>query len=125
MKKTILKVLTLSLVAVMLLCTLASCGKMISGSYDSQIEFLGQKWTVTYTFKANKVEAVSKATILGNVKSETVEGTYKITENSDGSMEITFDFEKETDIFKNETVTFEQGEDYIKLGLTTYNKVQK
>lgn len=124
MKKTILKVITLSLVAVMLICTLASCGKMISGSYDTQVEIFGQKWTVTYTFTLNKVEATSKATILGSVQSETVEGTYKITENSDGSMEITFEFEKETDVFKNETVTFEQGEDYIKIGLTTYNKVQ-
>lgn len=125
MKKTILKALTLSLVAVMLICTLASCGKMISGSYDSQVELFGQKWTVTYTFTLNKVEATSKATVLGTVQSETVEGTYKITENSDGSMEITFEFEKETDVFKNETVTFEQGEDYIKLGLVTYNKVEK
>ena len=49
----------------------------------------------------------------------------QVTENSDGSMEITFEFEEETSIFKNETVTFEQGEDYIKLGLTTYNKVKK
>lgn len=125
MKKTLLKALTLSLVAVMLVCTLASCGKMIVGTYDTQIEILGQKWTVTYNFKGTKVEATSKATILGNVKSETVEGKYKIVENSDGSMEITFEFEKETDVFKNETVTFEQGEDYIKLGLTTYNKVEK
>ena len=124
MKKTILKVLTLSLVAVMLICTLASCGKMISGSYDAQIEFLGQKVTVTYTFTLNKVEATSKVTVLGNVQSETAEGTYKITENSDGSMEITFEFEKETDVFKNETVTFEEGEDYIKIGLATYNKVK-
>lgn len=124
MKKTILKVLTLSLVAVMLICTLASCGKMISGSYDAQIEFLGQKVTVTYTFTLNKVEATSKVTVLGNVQSETAEGTYKITENSDGSMEITFEFEEETDVFKNETVTFEEGEDYIKIGLATYNKVK-
>ena len=125
MKKTFLKVITLSLVTVMLVCALASCGKMVFGTYDTQIEIFGQKWTVTYNFKGTKVEATSKATVLGQVKSETVEGTYKIVENSDGSMEITFDFEKETDIFKNETVTFEQGEDYIKLGLTQYNKVEK
>ena len=125
MKKMLLKVLTLSLVAVMLACVLASCGKMIIGSYETQTELLGQKVTVTYTFKFNKVEAVSKTTILGQVNSETVEGTYKITENGDGSMEITFDFEKETDLFKNETVTFEEGEDYIKLGLVQYDKVDK
>ena len=124
MKKTILKAITLSLVAVMLLCTLASCGKMIFGSYDAQIDFLGQKVTVTYTFKMNKVEATSKVTVLGSVQSTTAEGTYKITENSDGSMEITFEFEEETDVFKNETVTFEEGEDYIKIGLITYNKVK-
>ena len=126
MKKTFLKVLTISLVAVMLVCTLASCAKMVpAGSYDAQIELFDQKRTVTYTFKGNKVEAVNKTTILGNVKTETVEGKYKITENSDGSMEITFEFEKETDLFKNETVTYKEGEDYIKLGLVTYNKVEK
>ena len=125
MKKTFIKALALTMVAIMLICALASCVKLIFGTYDTQVEILGQKWTVTYTFKGNKVEATSKATILGNVKSETAEGTFKITENSDGSMEITFEFEEETSVFKNETVTFEQGEDYIKLGLTTYNKVKK
>ena len=126
MKKTFIKVITLTLVAIMLVCSLASCGKKVeSGSYEAEIEVLGQSWNVTYTFKGSKVEAVNKITLLGNVTTETAEGKYEIVENDDGTMEITFEFEEENDSFENKTVTYTEGDGYIELGGVKYNKVEK
>ena len=125
MKKLSKKVLALALVAVMMLGCLAGCGKTISGSYEAKLEFLGPSWNVTYTFSGKKVEAVSKVTILGNVKNETSTGTYEITETADGSLEIAFDFEEETDLFKDSTYTFVQEESYIQIGDSQYSKVEK
>ena len=125
MKKSFVKVLALALVAVMLVSSLVSCGKKLSGSYEAELELFGQKWNVTYTFSGSDVEAVSKVTVLGTVKSTPASGTYEIVENSDGTMEITFDFETETDLFKDGTFTFAEGEDYIKIGTSQYQKVEK
>ena len=47
------------------------------------------------------------------------------TENADGSFEITFDFADETELFKDGTYTFAEGESYIKIGDSKYDKVTK
>ncbi|MBP3576813.1 MAG: hypothetical protein J6K15_01760 [Lachnospiraceae bacterium] len=125
MKNYLKKIVTTALVMVMLVCSMAACGKSLSGSYESEIEVLGQSWNVTYTFKGKNVEAVSKVTILGNVQNTTSTGTYELVENADGTMEITIDFENETDLFKDGTFTFEEAEEYIKIGKSQYNKITK
>ena len=125
MKNTMIKLLAVALVALMLVATLVSCGKSLSGAYSSKIELLGQSWDVTYTFKGSKVEAVSKATLLGKVTTEESVGEYEIIENADGSLEIKIDFEDENSLFRDGTYTLEQGEDYIKIGGVQYNKVEK
>lgn len=125
MKNTLIKLLSIALVALMLVATLVSCGKSLSGAYSSKIELLGQSWDVTYTFKGSKIEAVSKATLLGKVTTEEAFGEYEITENADGSLEIEIDFEDENSLFRDGTYTLEKGEDYIKIGGVQYNKVEK
>ena len=125
MKMSFKKFVTTALVMVMLVCSMAACGKSLSGSYESEVELLGQSWNVTYTFKGKNVEAVSKVTILGNVQNTTSTGTYELVENADGTMEITIDFENETDLFKDGTFTFEEAEEYIKIGKSQYNKIAK
>lgn len=125
MRNTVKKVLVLALVAIMLVGSFAGCGKSLSGSYEAKIEFLGQSWNVTYTFSGKKVEAVSKITILGAVDTTTCVGTYEITENADGSLEITFDYEEESDLFKDGTYTLTETDEYIKIGESQYNKVSK
>lgn len=125
MKMSFKKFMTTALVMVMLVCSMAACGKSLSGSYESEVELLGQSWNVTYTFKGKNVEAVSKVTILGNVQNTTSTGTYELVENADGTMEITIDFENETDLFKDGTFTFEEAEEYIKIGKSQYNKITK
>lgn len=125
MKKYFAKFITVTLVMVMMVCSMAACGKSVSGSYESELEFFGQSWNVTYTFKGKNVEATSKVTILGNVENTTSTGTYELVENADGTMEITFDFADETELFKDGTYTFAQGESYIKIGDSQYDKVEK
>lgn len=125
MKKIFKKILTVLLSMVVMVCSMAACGSSLSGSYESEIEFLGQSWNVTYTFKGKNVEAVSKVTILGNVENTTSTGTYELLENADGTMEITIDFENENDLFKDGTFTFEEAEGYIKIGKNQYNKIEK
>ena len=98
MKKA-LKVVALAMVAVMLCAVLASCGKTLSGKYSSD-EVLGTG--TTFEFK----------------------GRYSIKDDK-----ITFTFEEADDEKTKEelkkysgTFDFEQGDDYIKIGLATYKK---
>ena len=125
MKNTLIKLLAVVVVAVMLVATLVSCGKSLSGAYSSEVSLLGQSWDVTYTFKGSKVVAESKTTLLGQINTNECAGTYEITENADGSMEIKIDFEEENNLFKDGTYTLTQGEDYIKIGGVQYNKADK
>lgn len=126
MKKTFVKILSLALIAVMMVCVFTGCAKKVpSGSYSAELEAMGQSWKVTYTFKGGKVEAENKITFLGKVNTETSTGTYEIKENDDGTMEITFDFEEETSAFKDGTVIYEEGEDFIKLAGVKYTKAGK
>lgn len=123
MKKTSAKLFALILASVMLVCVLASCGKKVTaGSYTAEIEILGQSAGVTYTFKGNKIEAESKVEILGFENSKNAEGTYEIVKDDDGDMEIKIDFEDETDIFKDGTYSFSEGDDYIKIAGVKYEK---
>lgn len=125
MKKSFKKIITVVLTMVMLVSSLAGCGKSLSGSYEAELKVLGQSWKVIYSFSGKKVTAESKVTLLGNVETNNYEGTYEIVENEDGSMEITFDFEEESDLFKDGTFTFTEAEDYIKIAGSQYNKVDK
>ena len=119
------KIVSLVLVSVMLvgmLFALTACGKTLSGSYEAELSIFGQSTSTTYTFKGSKVEVVNKTTVLGTVNTTEFAGTYEITENDDGTMEITLSFETEDDTVKSGTYTFVEGEDYIKIGGVQYNK---
>ena len=124
--KKVLRFVALSLILVLGIGALASCGakKVPAGSYEAELSILGQGTKVTYTFSGNKVEAVQKTTVLGMVNTETAEGTYEITENDDGTMQIAFDFE-DNDVFEDKTYSYAEGEDYIKIAGVEYQKVEK
>lgn len=117
MKKA-LKVVALAMVAVMLCAVLASCGKTLSGKYSSK-EVLGTG--TTFEFKGSKVTITMKAM---GVELGSVEGKYSIKDDK-----ITLTFEETDDEKTKEelkkysgTFDFEQGDDYIKIGLATYKK---
>ena len=111
MKKTV-RLIALAMVAVMLCLALAACGKTISGKYSAEALGTG----ATYDFKGSKVTVTYKA--LGT-EVYSVECKYEIKDDK-----ITFTFESEDDDVKayNGTFDFEEGENYIKVGLTKYEK---
>ena len=120
------KIISLVLACILLVgCvfTLASCSTMLMGSYEAEVEILGQSASTTYEFSPFGFKQITKTKLLGNINTETEEGTYKIVETDDGEFEITLDFEDED--IKDKTYTFEQGEDYIKIAGVQYNKVKK
>lgn len=118
------KILSAVLVCVLLVgCVfaLASCGKTLSGKYKLDA-LIGSK---TYEFSGSKVEITYE--VGGFEKS--IEGEYKIAENDDGDLEITFTFaedEEDADDYKG-TFSFAEGtegdESYIKIGGAKYVKV--
>ena len=120
MKNTFKKVLVVALAALMLF-SLASCGKKLSGTYTADIFGTGTKMV----FDGKNVTV--SVTVLGQDVAA-VEGTYKIK-----GEEITFDFadeEADDDVNKvlealSGTQTFEEGDDYIKIGSTKYTKEAK
>ena len=121
MKKSIIKVMAFTLLAVVVCMALVSCGKTLSGEYEAELNYGIGKISVTYNFKGSKVEATVKSTnILGQVDSKTVEGKYEINED-----EITFTWEDEADGVEGGTFTFEETDKGIKIGLVEYKKVEK
>ena len=117
---------TLLVCALLLGCvlTLASCGKMLMGKYEF---VLSDSNKTTYEFMLNKVTKTTTAGIAGYTKDIVTEGTYEINEVEDGEYEITFTWtiDGEEEI---ETLYFAEGEEngvqYIKIGIVTYNKVK-
>ena len=115
------KALCVVLVVVMML-SLVACGKTLKGTYEAEIDAIVMKYTSTYEFSGSKVEITKKTTVFGTVNTSTFEGKYEITENEDGTMEITISLETEDDEIKSGTYTFEEGEDYIKIAGIQYTK---
>ena len=122
MKRSV-RILALCLVAVMICLTFASCGKKLSGKYSADVLGTG----TTMTFDGKDVKIAFTVTLLGEVGS--VDATYSIKDDK-----ISFDFGDEEevdnklakDVLKSleEPVSFEEGEDYIKINGVKYNKVE-
>ena len=117
------KLLSVMLVCVMLfgcIATLASCSKVLSGTYKRDGIFAD----TTYEFKGKNVTIV---TTMGSL-SYTKEATYVIEKADDGSSTITFTYEEgETpDETLKGTQSFSEGEEdgvkYIKIGGVKYIK---
>ena len=110
--KTFVRILSLTLVAVMLCVTLASCGGPSGKFYagDTQIT----KTYTTYEFKGSKV--VFESYLAGKkVESACFEGKFKVKGD-----EITFTVEDAEGEAKSETLAYEKLEDgSIKIGLVT------
>lgn len=122
MKKTI-RVMALVLALTAVLFVFASCGKTLSGTYSAEFDIAVLKYTATYEFKGSKVTATKVTNpLIGDSKTTTLEGTYEIIENDDGSMDIKLSFETSDSEIKSGTFDFEEGEDYIKIGLVKYTK---
>ena len=128
MKKTFVRFFALALVAVMMVCTLASCAKKLSGSYVAEVGGELAGYTATYTFSGKNVNVKKEATIAGFSKTTELAGTYEIAENENGELEITLSFETDDDEIKSGTFAFSEGEEngveYIKIGVVKYTLVK-
>lgn len=115
MKKTLVRVLTLTLVAVMLVTMLVSCGGVKSGEY----RFGTEKSYEAYIFKGSKVTNVTYAA--GNkIDSLTKEGKYKVEDD-----EIIFTWIDSEGKETTDTKAFAENEDgSIKIGLVTFKPVE-
>ena len=121
--KKLVSLILVCLLLVSCVAGLTSCGKMLAGEYKSALT-----GNISYTFSLNKV-TVEIDNIIGD---DTVyEGTYELKKNEEGVYDIiTFTFENEDaqkayggdHSFAEGT---ENGESYIRIGILTYNKVQK
>ena len=120
------KIISSILVCALLVCTLftlASCGKVLSGTYEREEEILGQVVaTTTYEFEANGKVTVRVDLAIG--EDVVKEGEYEF--NKDGD-KITFTFENEDGELDSTTCTFTEGEEgdvkFIKLDNVKYEKV--
>ena len=128
MKKTFLKIVALVLVAVVACAALVSCAKTVSGSYKGEINVGIAAYEVVYEFKGSKVEVTRQLTsMFGNADPVVVEGEYEITEKADGDLQITFTYptDNKDEVIKGGTFDFEEGDDYIKIGVAKYTKLDK
>ena len=116
MKKTILKIVALSLVAVMMCALLASCGKTLSGTYSAKLDVAVASSETSYTFSGKKVTIEITTGLAGFEKTVEFEGTYEIDDDK-----ITFTFEGDGEDYSG-TVPFEKTDDGIKIAGIEYKK---
>ena len=117
MKKTILKIVALSLVAVMMCSILVSCGKTLSGTYSAKLDMGIVGSETTYKFSGKKVTITTTSGAMGFEKTVAFEGTYKIEDDK-----ITFTFEGEDAKSYNGSLPFEKTEEGIKIAGVEYKK---
>ena len=125
MKKSI-RIFAVVLAAVILCLSLASCGNTLKGEYEFKVGTLGLT-RKTMNFDGDKVTVKY---LVSGLAITTVEGTYTI--NGD---KIIFDFVDESGVEHKDAkdflstlqgeLSFEKGDDSIKIGGVTYTKVEK
>ena len=123
------RIISTILVCVLLLgcvMSLSSCGKMLTGKYEIEADAILAGGKVVYDFTPFGYTKTTTAEVLGFEKTVVEEGKYKITENDEGELTITFTYEVDGEE-KTESVAFSQGEEngvkYIKLGLVKFTKL--
>ena len=112
MKKSV-RILAVVMALLMVTLVFASCSKTLKGKYSSELmgtgstlEFSGKNVTITYKFMGAELASV--------------EGTYEIKDDK-----ITIDIESDNEFIAAMDGTFDFAEDgdTIKIGITTYKKV--
>ena len=123
------KLISTILVCVLLLgCVMSftSCSKMLLGKYETEVDAVVAGGKVVYEFTPFGYTKTTTTEVLGFAKDSVEEGKYKITENEDGDLTITFTYEVDGKE-EAESFSFSQGEEdgvkYVKLGLIKYTKV--
>lgn len=121
MKNTI-KLIALALVLVMSVLTLAACAKTLSGKYQATVfgngtvlTFNGNKVTIAITAFGKELGAVEANY---EIKDDKISFSFpELDDSADAAVQAFADALKEP-------VAFEEGDDYIKIGSTKYNKAK-
>ena len=123
MKKSI-RILAVAMIAVMLCLCLVSCGKTLSGEYAATLEAFGLETGKKMSFSGKNVTV---SYVVANHEVASVDGTYTIEDEK-----ITFDFVDEDQVENEDakdflagltgSVSFEEGDGYIKVGGVKYEK---
>lgn len=126
MTKKITRVIALALVMAMACLALASCAKTLSGTYSSEGDFLGLAGAKTsYTFSGSKVTiTVTTSNFITGSDTDEYQGTYEITEATDGTLSIVFDIE-DSKVYSG-TFSFAEDKDAgtIKINGITFTKAK-
>ena len=140
MKKRIISLVLCFAMCLGMVSMLAGCGgKTAPEAFVIATELLDGLFNPFYYTAANdgNIVALTQISLIGakyendaidvayGENEAVVAKDYEIVENDDGTMEITFAFEEEKDLFKNETLTYKEGDGYIELGVVKYTKVEK
>ena len=127
MKKTI-KLLAVFMIIAMLSISLVSCGKMLSGKYQAEMDILVFKGTVTYEFGI--LGSVTRTTVtkvmFGDPETVVTEGKYEIMEDPKNpeNLIIAFEFEGEERTTHSYVTGTEGDVKYIKIDGVQYNEVK-
>ncbi|MCR5457715.1 MAG: hypothetical protein K6F14_06535 [Clostridiales bacterium] len=112
--KNIVKVVAVVMAIAIVACVLASCGKLLSGTYKTD-SALGSYVSIKFTGNKFKIETY----VLGTLTT-TEEGTYKIT---DDKMEMTYVTTGDgTTATRTVTESFAQDGDTVTIGIWTLKK---
>lgn len=124
MKKAV-KIISFALVVVIVGAMLASCSKMLSGTYSGKGSVFGVVGgEISYKFVGSNVTITVTAEVLGFSKTTEYKGKYEIKE-ADGKENITFTFDGDGSKYSG-TSTFSDGKDdtgnYISIDGVNYYK---
>ena len=119
MKKTVIKIVAVLMIAIVACAALASCSKKLSGEYYLGDKTITKSYT-TYVFSGSKV-AVSVYLLGNKVGDDSFEGKYSIKDD-----EITITWKDAEGEEHSTTQTFVENDDgSIKIGVLTYKKAEK
>ena len=125
MKKA-LRIVSIALVIIIVGAMLASCSKMLMGTYSGSGSLFGVAGgTITYKFSGSSVTTTITAEILGFSKTTEYTGKYEIKAAEDGKETITFTYEGDGSSYSG-TSSFAQGKNdtgtYIEIDGAKYYK---
>jgi hypothetical protein len=126
MTKKITRVVALALVIAMACLALASCAKTLSGTYSAEGSLFGlASGKYSYTFSGSKVTVtVTTSNILTGSNTEEYTGTYEITEATDGTLSITFEFENNKTLSQTQSFAEDKDAGTITIGGQTFTKAK-
>ena len=126
MKKTI-RIIAVLVIVAMACAMLASCSKMLFGTYSGEANLAGAAGVkASYKFAGSSVTLTITKSLLGSSSTSEYKGTYSIDKTEDGAEQITLTFEGDGSSYSG-TSSFAEGKNadgksFIKIGGIEFTK---